>query len=177
MKKLSLFLLSVAMLFVISCKDEETSTQPTVTKDPIVGVWVSEGTNIAPGLASVAKAKKVVSTFNEDKSYSVVQTDSANTVTTYTGTYSTTESAYSDTASASFTKGAKIISITAIQSSPSALTAKGIYAISGNKMSYEVINEALVAFNYGLPTAKDGFGSTTYSSVKLGATWLQKYVK
>ncbi len=143
----------------------------------IVGTWVTEGANVAYGLRLAPfKVKKIVATFNENKSYTVVQTDSANVTTTFTGTYVITESAYSDTLSTSITKGVKIYNIVANQATPSTVTATGIYAISSTNMSYEVIQTSPALTGVNAPTAAGGFGSTTIGGVKY-AIYIQKYVK
>ncbi len=175
MKKLLLLLVTISMLGVFGCKEEEeTVVTPTVT-DPLVGVWVSEGLNVPFGLRYL-KIKKIVATFNKDKSYSVVSTDSSNVTSTVTGTYANSESAYTDTLSASQTKGAKINTITANQNAP-ALTATGIYTVSGTKMAYEVIQSTPALPGPTLPpTAAGGFGSTTIAGAK-NAFYIQNYVK
>jgi hypothetical protein len=143
----------------------------------IVGTWITEGANVAFGLKLAPfKVKKIVATFNENKSYTVVQTDSANVTTTFTGTYTSTESTYSDTLSTSFTKGAKVYTIVANQATPSTVTATGIYAISSTNMSYEVIQTSPALTGVNAPTAQGGFGSTTIGGAKYN-WYIQKYVK
>jgi hypothetical protein len=177
MNKLMMLLLAATMLFVIGCKDDDDTTPVTPTPtDPIVGVWVSEGLNVPYGLrVAPFKVVKIVATFNANKSYTVVQTDSANVQTTYTGTITYTESTYSDTASASLTKGAKIYTIVANQATPTVVTSTGIYAISGTNMTYEIIQTSP---NLGVspPTAAAGFGSTSVGST-MYPIYIQKYVK
>jgi hypothetical protein len=164
------------VLTLSSCKkDDDNPTPPTVKTDPFVGTWVSDGANICPGLrVAPTKIKKIVVTFNENKSYTVLQTDSSNVQATLTGTYSVTESSYTDTLSTSFTKGGKIYNITCNQSSPSALTSVGIYCISGTNMTYEVIVNNLAGVVP--PTAAGGFGSTVIYGNNSSA-YVQKYVK
>jgi len=175
-KSLLLLFFSIAVLFT-SCKKDDTTTAPTTPTDPIVGVWVSDGANVAYGLKLAPfKVKKIVATFNENKSYTVVQTDSANVNTTFTGTYVNTESTYNDTLSTSFTKGAKVYTIVANQATPSTVTAMGIYAISSTNMSYEIIQTSPALTGVNAPTAQGGFGSTTIAGVKY-AIYIQKYVK
>lgn len=174
-KSLLLLFFSFSVLFT-SCKKDDTTTAPTTTTDPIVGVWVSDGANVAYGLRAAFKAKKVVATFNENKTYTVVQTDSVNVNTTFTGTYTNTESTYLDTLSTSFTKGAKLYTIVATQATPYAATATGIYVISSSNMSYEVIQTAPPVANFSAPTVAGGLGSTTYIGVK-NPYYIQKYVK
>lgn len=176
MKKLSLFLFSVAMLLVIGCKDEETTTVTPKVSDPIVGVWLSEGLNVPYGLRIAPfKVKKITATFNDNKSYTVVQVDSANVQTTFTGTYATTVSVKTDTASASLTKGAVINNIVASQATPTVVTATGIFAISSTNMSYEVIQTS-PSLGVNPPTPDAGFGSTSVGTTKY-PIYIQKYVK
>lgn len=173
---LVLFVLSFALIFVACKKDESTPVTP-VAQDPIVGTWVSEGANVAFGLrVAPFKVKRIVATFNANKSYTVVQTDSNNVETTLTGTYTFTESTFTDTLTGSVTKTAKIYDIVANQSSPAAVVATGITAILGTNMTYEVIQTTPALAGVSAPTAAGGFGSTTIAGVKY-AIYIQKYVK
>jgi hypothetical protein len=143
----------------------------------IVGNWVSQGTNVPYGLrVAPFKVVKIVATFNSNNSYNVLQTDSAGVQTTFTGTYSTSSSAFSDTASSSTTKGSTIINIVANQATPSSVTSTGIYAISSSNMTYEIIQTTPAISGVSAPTAAGGFGSTTIAGVKY-AIYVQKYVK
>ncbi len=176
MKKLLMLLVALSLLSVIGCKKEEDSVVTPVAKDPIVGVWVSEGLNVPFGLRSAPfKVKKITATFNENKSYTVKQIDSANVETTFTGTITYTESTSTDTVSTSTTKGAKIYTIVASQATPSVVTSTGIYAISGTNMTYEIIQTSP---NLGVtpPTPAAGFGSTSVGTTKY-PIYIQKYVK
>lgn len=176
MKKLFMLFVSLALLTAIGCKEEESTTAPVATADPIVGIWVSEGVNLAPGFYPF-KYKKIVATFNENKSYTVVATDSNNTTSTFTGTLTATKSTFTDTVSTSNTKGAAIYDIVLNQATPSAGTSTGIYAINGSALRYEVIQTTPAIADFAAPTAAKGFGSTSYKTFPLGATWIQKYVK
>lgn len=145
--------------------------------DAIVGKWLCEGLNVPYGLrVAPFKVIKIVATFNENKSYTVVQTDSSNVNTTFSGTYTGTATTYTDTMSANMTKGAIINDITANQSSPSTITAQGIFAIKSTFMTYEVIqvNPPLAGVNP--PTAAAGFGSTSIAGIKY-PIYIQRYVK
>jgi hypothetical protein len=119
---------------------------------------------------------KIVATFNANNSYTVVQTDSSNTQTTFTGTYTATASAFKDTASASLTKDATIYTIVCNQSTPSTVTSTGIYAINGTNMTYEIIQTTPAIAGVSAPTAVGGFGSTTIAGTKY-SIYIQKYVK
>ena len=139
MKKLLLLLVVAGSMVITSCKKSDSTTSP-IPVDPLVGVWVSDGANVPVGLqASPFNVRKIVATFNSNNSYTVVQTDVNNVNTTLTGTYTNSASSNTDASATYGTQGATINNIVANQSSPSAVTATGIYAISGTKMTYEVI--------------------------------------
>lgn len=176
MKKLLMLLVTLALMSIIGCKKEDDAVVTPVVKDPIVGTWISEGLNVPLGLRSAPfKVKKITATFNENKSYTVVQVDSANVQTTFTGTITYSESTSSDTVSSSTTKGAKIYNIVANQATPTVVTSTGIYAISGSNMTYEIIQTSP---NLGVspPTPAAGFGSTSVGTTKY-PIYIQKYVK
>lgn len=162
---LVIFALSISLILV-SCKKEEETTGPETQKDAIVGTWVSEGNNVALGLRVVLKTKKIVATFNENKTYTVVSTDSNNVSVTYTGTYQS--AGVADTL---------IHDITLNQQTPTSLTSQGIYQVKGNVMTYEVIQVNPPLQGFTPPTVQEGFGSTKYNGVKLGTYWVQIFVK
>lgn len=176
MKKLLLLLVVAGSMVLTSCKSDDSTTAPVVV-DPIAGSWISEGANVAPGLTGAPfNVAKIVATFNANKSYTVVQTDKNGTPTTFTGTYTNPASTSTDASATYGTQGATIYNIVANQSLPS-LIATGIYAISGTKMTYEVIQTTpIIAAGILAPTAVGGFGSTTISGTKY-AIYVQKYVK
>lgn len=178
MKKLLLSLLFVTAFILSSCKDDDNTVNPPATQnDPIVASWVCEGTNVPYGLkVAPFKVVKIEATFNSNKTYTVVQTDSSNVKTTLTGTYVTTESTSTDTVSTSLTKGAKILNIVCNQATPSAVVATGIFAINGTNMSYEVIQTTPPLSGVNPPTPVGGFGSTTIGGVKY-PIYIQKFVK
>lgn len=177
MKKLLVLLMVAGSLMFTSCSSDDSNPSDSNSADAIVGTWVSEGTNVALGLTVAPfNVTKIVATFNANKSYTVVQTDKNNVSTTLTGTYTNTESTYTDQSTTTGTQGAKIYTIVANQSSPAAVTATGIYAISGTKMTYEVIQTAPPLTGVNAPTAAQGFGSTTIAGTKY-AIYVQKYVK
>ena len=176
MKKLLLLLVIAGSIILTSCKSDDSSTEPVVV-DPIVGTWVSEGANVAVGLgAAPFNVSKIVATFNANKSYTVVQTDKSNVTTTFTGTYTNTASTNTDASTTTGTQGATIYNIVANQATPASVIATGIYAISGTKMTYEVIQTTPALTGVSAPTAAGGFGSTTIAGTKY-AIYIQKYVK
>jgi hypothetical protein len=177
MKNYILLLVMFGSFFLSSCKKDDNTVTPPAAVDPIVGVWVSQGANVAYGLrVAPFKVVKIVATFNANKSYTVVQTDSSNVQTTLSGTYTNTDSGIKDTLSTSITKGVNIFNIVANQSTPSTVIATGIYAISSTNMSYEVIQTTPALTGVNAPTAAGGFGSTTIAGTKY-AIYVQKYVK
>ena len=176
MKKLLLLLIVAGSIVLTSCKSTDSSTTPVVV-DPIVGTWISSGTNVAVGLQGAPfNVTKIVATFNADKTYTVVQTDKNNVNTTLTGTYTNPVSTSTDASTSYGTTGATIYSIVANQSSPTAVTATGIYAIIGAFMTYEVIQTTPALTGVSAPTAAGGFGSTTIAGTKY-SIYVQKYVK
>ncbi|MDP2038930.1 MAG: hypothetical protein Q8L04_16235 [Ignavibacteria bacterium] len=177
MKKLLLLVVIGGSIFFTSCKKDETVTEAPVVTDPIVGTWVSEGANVAVGLAGAPfNVAKIVATFNANQSYTVVQTDKSGVSATLSGTYTNPISTSTDGSDVYGTKGAAIYSIVANQSSPTSVIATGIYAISGTKMTYEVIQTTPAITGVTAPTAAGGFGSTTIAGTKY-AIYVQKYVK
>lgn len=170
MKKLLLLLVIGGSILFTSCKDDETATDPVVQKDPIVGTWISTGTNIAPLLntiyASVGGIDTIYATFNESNTYVVKQVNKNKTSLTYQGTYTLTKSSSGD-----------IHKISIVQTVPAAATNEGIYQItstvSPNTMKYEVVITS-VGTNVP-PTPEKGFGSTNNGA--LSTTNVQTYVK
>lgn len=132
----------------------------------IVGVhgnWESSGANIAPILAPFAS--KIVATFNTDGTYSVVQTDLDGAEITLAGTFVQTESAFDG-----------IWDITLNQSSPSQLTAQGIFTIdAAGLLKYEVAQIDPAISGVTAPTAEGGLGSTSGGAFGLGN--VQTYVE
>ncbi|MBE0551983.1 MAG: hypothetical protein IH619_06360 [Ignavibacterium sp.] len=135
------------------------------TTELIVDSWVSEGTNVAPGLVLTLKTKKIVATFNSNNTYTVVATDSFNTDVTYSGTFSTTGNS-----------NTSIRNITLNQTVPTSVTSTGIYRVTTKDLYYEVIQTAPAIAGFTAPTAAEGFGSTKYNGISLGATWVQKFI-
>jgi hypothetical protein len=172
MKRTLLLVLFAAIVLAAGCKKDEDSPTSTATADPIIGSWKSEGaTQIAPLLYAV-KIRKIVATFNANGSYTVVQTDSAGTSLTLTGTYITA-------AGGAASPNDQIRTIACTQTSPTSITAEGIYLVttsgSTTTMKYEVAqtNPAIVGVTKATPAG--GFGST--SSGAYGVLNVQNYTK
>lgn len=168
MKKLLLSLVLLPLLFV-ACNKDDTGNNPPVIADsnPIIGTWVSENIDIAAGLSATLKTKKIIATFNENNTYQVVATDSANASVTYSGTYTST-----------LNTGITIRNIVLNQTVPTSVTSTGIFQVdSKGGMKYEVIQTTPAIPGFTAPVAAEGFGSTKYNNVALGQTWVQGFVK
>lgn len=135
------------------------------SKELLTGSWVSEGTNVAPGLVLTLKTKKIVATFNANNTYTVVATDSFNVDVTYSGTFSTTGNT-----------NTTIRNITLNQTVPTTVTSTGIYRVTTKDLKYEVIQTTPAITGFTAPVAAEGFGSTKYNGVPLGATWVQTFI-
>jgi len=169
MKRSVILLVLVATATLSACRGTSTSSDDTSNQDPIVGSWLSEGANVAPLLFNPPfRVRRIQATFNRDGSYTVVQRDSAGVETTLRGTYTT--SAGTGTGA-----NANIRNIIANQSTPTALTATGIYEVSGTQLRYEVVQTQPPIAGVTPPTATAGFGSS--AGGLLGQTNVQRYVK
>jgi hypothetical protein len=149
----------------VACSSDDDGTPPATHE--LVGTWISDGTDIAPGLAATLKTALIVATFNSNNTYTVVATDSSNASVTFTGTWTTTGAA------------GEIREITLSQSTPAALTSEGIFQVTvgGTRLTYEVIQVQPPIAGFTAPVVAEGFGSTKYNGVALGVTWIQKYDK
>lgn len=125
------------------------------------GSWESTGDNIAVIL--VPFASKIVANFNVDGTYSVVQTDLMGAEITLSGTFAQSESGVDG-----------IWDITLNQSSPTQLTAEGIFTIEGNVLKYEVAQVDPAITGVTAPTAEGGIGST--SGGAFGTSNVQTYI-
>lgn len=125
--------------------------------------YQSSGSNVAPLLSILFGTDSIYARFNLDNTYLVEQYDTNNVKIDFAGTYLQTE-----------TGTGNIWSIVLEQSSPSVLTATGIFEINGNTMTYEVVqtNPDIGAVP---PTAAAGFGSSNGGA--LGTSNVQTFVE
>lgn len=142
-----------------------TSNDDIDPVDPIVGDWLSEGENVAPGLRDLASTARITATFNEDNSYVVVSVDNSGSEVTFTGTYETGEE-----------NASGVRSISLEQAQPVSVVSEGIFEIDGNTMTYEVI-QTDPDIGATAPTVGGGFGSTVIGGQETGAYWVQTFVK
>jgi hypothetical protein len=148
-----------------ACGTDDGGTTGPVA-DPIVGVWVSAGANVAPGLVALAGIDSIIATFNANQTYRVQQYSSTlGTLPDLTGTFNAEAGA-----------AGAIRPISLVQTAPTALQARGIFQVAGNNMQYEVIQ---VEPNIGAtsPTVTGGFGSTQIGGQAQGQLWIQRYVR
>jgi len=163
MKKLLAFLMVLPLaLFTLGCDsvddDLGTGDDPTA----LHGTWISQGDNVAPGLANLGFNTEVgiTATFTAEGTY-VVNSQFGNFPIVQEGTYSTQASTVGD-----------IRTITLEQTIPGALTAQGIYEVRNGTMTYEVVD-----ITQGTPpTPQGGFGSTVAGDDPAGY-WTQVFVR
>jgi hypothetical protein len=144
--------------------DGETDNIDFTINDPIVGNWLSEGTNVAGLLyAAPFNTRKITANFRADGTYTVVTTDASNANVTLTGTWTTTAGT------------GNIRNIVVNQSSPTVLTSTGIYRNEAGLLTYEIVQTNPPLTGVTPPTVAGGFGSTM--SGALGTLNVQKYVR
>jgi hypothetical protein len=124
------------------------------------GNWWSRGTDVAPLLVTLFAIDSIYAEFRPNLTYTIIPY-SGGVPSTLAGVYIQSESGV----------GA-IWNVTLNQNSPSALTSVGIFQVTGNNMTYEVIQTDVGAIP---PTAAAGFGSTSGGS--LGMLNVQKYLR
>lgn len=110
--------------------------------------YQSSGANVAPLLAGLFGTDSIYANFKLDNTYLVEQYDTNGVKIEFTGTFSQSESGTGS-----------IWDITLNQSTPSQLTAMGIFEINGSTLSYEVV-QTDPAIGATPPTAAAGFGSS-----------------
>jgi hypothetical protein len=154
-------------LMTVACGGDDDGTGPAPQHE-LVGTWVATGqTGVSPGLyAAPFNVRTINATFNANQTYTVVSTDANNANVTYTGTWV-----------ANAGTNGTIRAITLNQTTPSAVTSQGIFRVTGNALTYEVIQTQPAIAGFLAPTVQGGFGSTSYNGVALGATWTQNYTK
>jgi hypothetical protein len=133
----------------------------------IQDTWVSEGSNVAPGLAGLFGTTRITATFSDNNTYTVIEERGADDPNvTYTGTYSTASTDVGD-----------IRTITLTQGEPFAATSEGIYEIDEDgTMRYEVV-QTQQDIGATPPTAAGGFGSTIFGGEAQGETFIQTFVR
>lgn len=177
-KFLGLIILSASLTLTSCGKDEETGTCSDGIQNQgetgidcggpcaacLIGThgkWKSYP--VAPILATFADS--IIAEFNTNSTYTVSQWKDEHEIK-LTGTYTQTESGQGD-----------IWNITLNQTSPTTLTAQGIFELSsdGKSMRYEVAQTDPAVAGVTPPTAVGGFGST--SGGAFGLVNVQNYTR
>lgn len=159
------FLASLPILFLACSKSDDNTVVTPTEQDKIVNTWISEGTDVAPGLVSTLKTVQIIATFNANNTYTVIAKDSTGAQVTYSGTYTV-----------SANTGTTIRSITLNQTVPTSVTSQGIYEVNARgQLKYEVVQTTPAIPGFSAPVASEGFGSTKYNGYALGATWIQGF--
>ena len=162
MKRHAILAALVLTVVGMTACDEEDPTGPQTATEQLTGTWISQGQDLAPGFAPFA-VDSIIATFNDDQTYRVEQYAGGGAQPVIlTGTYVTGDQPAGD-----------INSISLTQSTPTQLTAEGIYRVTGDAMTYEVIQ---VEPNIGAvaPTISGGFGSTMVLG-EATDVWIQEY--
>ena len=133
----------------------------------LVANWKSEGvTQVAPGLYGAPfKVRRITATFSANSTYNVTSTDSAGANVNYTGTWSKTGP-----------NSANIYAITVNQATPTTVTSTGIYRVSNDTLSYEIIQTTPAIPNVFPALPDSGFGSTKLGTARW-PIWIQKFIR
>lgn len=124
--------------------------------------WQSSGANVAPLLVAIFNTDSIYAQFNGDHTYLVEQYDNVGAKVELTGTYTQALSSVAD-----------IWTIVINQTTPTAITAEGIFQITADTMKYEIVQTDPPAGT--APTPELGFGSTNGGA--LGTSNVQTYVR
>jgi len=156
---------SACAMALCGCGDATGTVGAGGSSNPLVGNWISAGSDVAPLLAGKPfNYTKITAAFNADGTYTVDGIDTANKDTTFTGTWTAMQSSASG-----------IWDITVSQAQPATTLAVGIYSIDGasGRMTYEVV-QTQPTNGLQPPTADKGFGSTVFNGKQI-STLIQKF--
>ncbi len=151
----------------------DVTVQFTV-EDPIVGVWTSQDDDVAPLLSGAPLfLRKLVATFKADGTYILMQTDSSQSLKTFTG-------AYVAAAGGAPAPNDGIRTVTIAQAGdPNPIAVEGIYEVtvgdSTVTMKYEVVSPLPPLNGRTKPTPAGGFGSTDGGGI--GTLNVQTYIR
>lgn len=129
-----------------------TDTDTGGGAEGLVGDWLSTGDDLSDLFAPYFS--ELTAHFAADGTYTASATGTTGHVYDFAGTY------VDDTSTSP-------ASITLSQTSPSAATALGIYAVDGDTLTYEVA-QTEPDQGYTPPTPESGFGSTSGPSIDAG---------
>lgn len=126
------------------------------TEGGLVGAWRSEGADLSALFSADPFAyQRVDTTFSADGTYTVDALDGDGNAWPITGTYTV------DVTVAPAT-------IALVQQTPYEAEAEGIWSVSGDTLTYEVV-QTLPDYGFRPPTPERGFGSTTGPGLAPGA--------
>ncbi len=137
-----------------STDDSSPTDDSEASEDQIItGTWLSEGDDISDLLAAGGFVK-ITATFKGDGTYTTDATDSRGTTYNLAGTYTVDTTTLPGT-------------LVANQTTPTAVTAEGIWQVNGDTLLYEVAQTSPDK-GFTPPTPQGGFGSTTGPNVEPG---------
>jgi len=141
----------------------DDTAAPTPDEDPLVGLWISEGSDISTLFANLPfNYEYIEATFRADGTVvTFIEDDGGSTYVT-SGTYTT------DTSTVPAV-------ITLQQVDPYAATLQGIYLADTDELTYEVV-QLTPDYGYTPPTPDGGFGSTSGPNLTPGIN-VQTYVR
>jgi hypothetical protein len=155
------FPLAFAVTALTAACNSDGSVGPA-RQDPMIGTWISSGSDVAIGLSTSMRVAMVTATFSANHTYRIDITDSTHAVTTYAGTWT-----------AAGSNGVR--AITLAQTSPAASIEEGVFQIDGARLTYEVVTTQPAVNGMTAPTVAAGFGSTAQEGVTRGSTWIQRF--
>lgn len=143
----------------IGCSDDDDPTGPGDTSTPWVGLWVSEGADVAPLLVTLFNYDRVVVALNENGTVSLTTRVAGAAESTIQGTYAVTRS-----------ESGNIHSIELIYA---AFSQAGIIEVTpGNPDTFRLeVVQTVPDIAATVPTPAAGFGANS----ALGETNIQKY--
>jgi hypothetical protein len=136
---------------------------PDPEAEPLVGTWISEGSDISPLFANLPFSyERIQATFRDDGTVTtdIVDADGASYVTS--GTWSLNRA----------TEPAVIV---LQQTEPYEGVLEGIVRVSGDELTYEVV-QVQPDYGYVPPSPEAGFGSTSGPNLSPGVN-VQTYVR
>jgi hypothetical protein len=157
--------MTLALAMLVGCVPDDWDGTPYVpdTGDPattadtdtdvpveggLVGTWLSEGDDLSELFAGEPfDYERVTTTFRANGAYTGAVVDRDGATATVSGTWTTDDSSSPATIALS-------------QAQPYEALASGIYAISGDVLTYEVVQTS-PDYGFSPPTPAGGFGSTS----------------
>ena len=162
MKKVIALMMALLMvMFLVSCEEDSGTNTDDENQDPLIGVWLSAGSNVAPLLATFFSYDSVRVEFKDDMSV-VLESHVAN------GAWTSLNGVYTVTESESGSVHTLAINYTAFEQS-------GIFEITDGSPDMLQLELVQTTPDIGATprTPATGFGS----DASLGVSNIQKYVR